>query len=424
MKTTKIVLLGIGSLSFGLRMFQDIFISEELRGSSLCLVDLNDEMLERMYRLALHMNKVSGLDLRIEKTTNRREALPGAQFVTNSIAIDRSRLWQLDFQIPKKFGIRHSLGENGGPGALFFTLRTLPVIFDIVRDMEELCPEACLLNFSNPESRIILALGRYSKLKHVGLCHGLFMSRHDVAKIMEIDENKVDIVAAGLNHFQWFLELTHKETGQDLYPLLRKKEKTYDPSFNPLSRKLLKAFGRYPTCSDDHLGEYLAYGYEGGEHGYDFIHDASERKRMQKEVDEVLAGIRDVKEWLTPSGEKAVETITAILHNKKQLIESGIVYNKGAIPNLPYDLAVEVPFVADHHGITPMHVGSLPDPVAKLLLMQAGVQQMSVDAAVNASKEMALQALLIDPVINSTDAAVKLLDELWKINEPYIRKCI
>ncbi|MFN8254331.1 MAG: hypothetical protein U0W24_01500 [Bacteroidales bacterium] len=423
MRTTKIVLIGVGSLSFGLRMFQDIFISEELRGSTLSLVDLNPEMLDRMYNLAVHMNKVSGLNLKIEKSVNRREVLPGAGFVTNSIAIDRSRLWQLDFQIPKKYGIRHTLGENGGPGGLFFTMRTLPAIYDIVCDMEELCPEAYFLNFSNPESRIILALGRYSKLKHVGLCHGVFMGRHDVAKIMGIDEKRVDVFAAGLNHFQWLLKLTDKENGIDLYPLLLEKEKSFDPAFMPLSRKLLKAFGKYPSCSDDHLGEYIAYGYEGGEHGYDFAWDASERIRMQNEVEEVLSGKRNVKEWFQPSEEKAVDVITAIMNNKKQFIESGVVYNNGAISNLPDDLAVEVPIMADQNGITPLRVGNLPDGIAKLLLQQASVQQMAVDAAVNASKEMALQALLIDPVVNSTDAAWKLLDELWEINKPFIRKC-
>ena len=142
MRTTKIVLIGVGSLSFGLRMFQDIFISKDLEGSTLSLVDLNEESLERMYQLAFHMNKLSGLGLKVEKSTNRLDVLPGAGFVVNSIAIDRSRLWQLDFQIPKKYGIRHTLGENGGPGGLFFTMRTLPAIFDIVHDMEELCPNA------------------------------------------------------------------------------------------------------------------------------------------------------------------------------------------------------------------------------------------------------------------------------------------
>ena len=146
--------------------------------------------------------------------------------------------------------------------------------------------------------------------------------------------------------------------------------------------------------------------------------------RLQTEVEEVFAGKRDAKEWVVPSEEKAVEVMTSILHNHKKLIESGVVYNNGAISNLPDDLAVEVPIVADQHGVTPVRIGNLPEPIARLLHMQASVQQIAVDAAVNASKEMALQALLIDPVVNSTIAAEKLLEELWEINKPFIRRCI
>jgi alpha-galactosidase len=144
---------------------------------------------------------------------------------------------------------------------------------------------------------------------------------------------------------------------------------------------------------------------------------------MYREVNEVLKGSRDVKEWLVPSEEKAVDVITSVLYNKKKWLESGVVYNQGAIENLPHDLAVEVPIVADHNGVTPVRIGKLPDGIAKLLMMQAQVQQLAVDAAVNASRELALQALLIDPVVNSSVAAMKILDELWEINKPFIRKC-
>jgi alpha-galactosidase len=348
--------------------------------------------------------------------------LPGAGFVVNSIAIERNRLWKLDFQVPKKYGVRHTLGENGGPGGLFFTLRTIPLIMDIARDMEEICPQATFINFSNPESRIILALGKYSRIKHIGLCHGIFMGQRDVARIMGLPPERVDVSGAGLNHFQWLLEIRDRETGQDLYPILRELEKDYDPAYLPLTRRLFHAFGRWPTCSDDHLGEYVAYGWEGGEHGYDFEGDEQERAELKTEIENVLGGSSTVPDdWLHPSGERGVAVITGILHNKKTLIESGVVYNAGAIPNLPPDLAVEVPVVVDATGIHKVSLGPLPDPIAKLLMMQASVQQLAAEAAVRGSKEIALQALLIDPIVNSTIAAYKILDELWEINQRYIR---
>jgi len=424
MKTTKIVFIGAGSMSFGVPMFRDLFSSKELAKSTLCLVDIDEDNLNRMYELAIKMNEVSGMGIKIEKTTDRREVLSGAEFVVNSIAIERCDLWKQDFRIPKKFGIRHCLGENGGPGGLFFTMRTIPVIMDIIRDMEELCPKAYFLNFSNPESRIILALGRYTKIKAVGLCHGVFMGRGDVSRIMGLESNDVDVWAAGLNHFQWLLEIKNKKTGEDLLSLLREKEKSYDSTFAPLSRKLFKHFGFYPSCSDDHIGEYLSYGWEGGEHGYDFDGDEKGRHFLRNEISERISGIRPLEEWLSPSGEKAVEVITSILYNKKKIIESGIVYNRGAITNLPYDAAVEVPIMVDAGGIHPLTIGALPRGIARLCNVQVGVQQMSVDAAAQGSKELAMQALLIDPVINSVDAAEKLLDELWEINKQYIRPCV
>jgi alpha-galactosidase len=423
--TTKIVFIGAGSMSFGLSMFRDIFSSQELSGCTLTLLDTNRDSLARMAGLAELMNRKSGAGLRIEQTTDRHAALDGAGFVINSVAIDRNRLWKLDFEVPRKYGIRHTLGENGGPGGLFFTLRTLPLIFDFVRDMEKLCPKALFINFSNPESRIILALGKYAPVRAVGLCHGIFMSWGDVCRILGLDWNDVDVRGAGLNHFQWLLQVRHRKTGEDLYPLLREKERNYDRSFMPLTRRLFRAFGYWPTCSDDHMGEYLAYGWEGGEHGYDFAGDERWRVELKGILDDILSGAKPVPEdWFTPSGERGVALIGGVLHNQSRFIESGIVYNQGTIPNLPAELAVEVPIVADAAGVHPVSLGPLPDPIAKLLSMQANVQQLAVEAAVHASKDLALQALLIDPVVNSSDAAVKLLDELWEANKPHIRKCV
>jgi alpha-galactosidase len=424
MLTTKIVFIGAGSVSFGLSMFRDLFRFKDLAGSTLCLVDTNPANLQRMTALAKRMNQEAGLGLKIEATTDQRAVLPGASFVINSTAIDRNRLWKLDFEVPKKYGIRHTLGENGGPGGVFFTLRTLPLVMDIIHDMEELCPKAYFLNFSNPESRIILAVGKYSSIRCIGLCHGIFMAQHDMAEIMGLPVEQVDVWAAGLNHFQWVLETRHRITGADLYPLFREKEQAYDPAFMPLSRRLFHAFGKYPSCSDDHLGEYVAYGYEAGEEGYNFEGDECWRKEMAAAIDAVNAGGPVPGDWFAPSGEKGANVISGILHNKKEFIESGVVYNQGVIPNLPADLAVEAPVVVDAAGIHPVSLGPLPDGIARLLHMQASVQQLAVEAAMRASKELALQALLIDPVINSTSAAEKILDELWEVNKPYIRACL
>jgi alpha-galactosidase len=422
---TKIVFLGASSASFGLSMFRDLFSTHDLAGSSLILVGRNAERLDRSERIARLINEKTGAGLRIEATLDWRAALDGAEFVVHSTAIDRNRLWRLDFEVPRKFGIRHTLGENGGPGGLFFTLRTLPVVFDFVREMERRCPQALFINFSNPESRIVLALGQYSTIRSIGLCHGIFLARAQVASILGLLEERVEVWGAGLNHFQCLTQIRDRETAADLYPLLREKEKGIAPSVAPLTRKLLRAFGYWLGCGDGHVGEYFAFGWEAGEGGYNFDWDEGERAKLQRLIDDVLSGRAEAPSWwFTPSGERAVTIMTAVLQNSKKLVESAIVHNRNVIPNLSANAAVEVPVVADMAGIHPVSLGPLPDAIAKLMAVQVNVQQLAVEAAVHASKELALQALLIDPVVNSEDAARGLLDELWEVNRPYIRKCL
>jgi len=420
----KVAFFGATSISFGLNMLRDIFCSNELRGSTLVLVGRNPVTLAKMTEVAKLLNSKTGAGVIVEQTTDRRAALDGASFVLNAMAIDRNRLWQLDFAVPRKYGIRHTLGENGGPGALFFTLRTLPLVFDLAREIQELCPQALLINFANPESRIILALGKYTSVRALGLCHGIFMGQSDVARILGMSSEEVDIWGAGINHFQCLLQIRDRKTGESLYSLLREREKHYDPAFAPLTRRLFRAFGYWMTCSDEHLGEYLAYGWEGGERGYDFAGDERWRKEFAEQCERTLAGGPMPAWWLTPSGERGAAAIGGIIHNKKRALESGIVYNRGVIENLPPDCAVEVPVLADAAGIHPISLGPLPDKIVKLLQPAIGAQQLAVDAAVRGSKEIALQALLIDPTVNSAAAAIKLLDELWEVNLPYIRPCV
>jgi alpha-galactosidase len=422
---TKIVFLGASSASFGLSMIRDLVTTPGLSGSTLTLVGRDAVSLGKMAELAKLLNARTGAGLLIEHTTDRRAALDGAGFVVNATAIDRNRLWKLDFEVPKKYGIRHTLGENGGPGALFFTLRTLPLVFDFAREIEQLCPNALFLNFSNPESRIVLALGRYTKVRCLGLCHGILMGRDAVAEIMGLPRDEVEVWGAGLNHFQCLTQIRHRITGEDLYPRFRDAERSFNPDAWRFTRRLYRAFGYWLTCSDDHLGEYLAYGWEAGEKGYDFDQDERWRGEFITQRDGVLGGTMPIPPWWTePSGERGAAVIAGVLHDQKRSIESGIVINRGVIPNLPAELAVEVPIMVDAAGVHPVSLGPLPDPIAKLMLMQANVQQLAVEAAVHASKELALQALLIDPVVNSAVAAEKILDELWEINRPYIRKCV
>jgi alpha-galactosidase len=330
------------------------------------------------------------------------------------------------------------LGENGGPGGLSHALRNIPVILDIAKDVERLAPNALLLNFTNPESRICLALSRYTSLRFVGLCHGIGMGYDSIGTITGIPPEDLVGIAAGLNHFSWFLSIRRRSTGEDVYPLLRAADATYDRSYYPLTRKLFRLHGLYPHPSDDHIGEYLPYAWEFcGLEGYDFERADRWRARAWEHISSVARGEMPVaapqegwasgeerllqERWqLRRSGEFAFPIIAAALANRRDFIEAVNIPNNGLIPNLPSWAVVEVPAVAGPDGVQGVQVGALPAGVAALLNTQAHVQDLVVEAAVHGSRQLALQALLADPVVHSAEAAERTLDELLSVHRPYL----
>ena len=437
MKPTKIVLIGAASASFGPNMIGDAVLSPGLRGSTLVLVDLDTERLDVMTAYARRLNEVSGAGLRIESTTDRTLALPEAEFVISSIAINRNESWKLDFQIPQRYGIKQVLGENGGPGGLSHALRNIPIVLGIARDMERLCPNALLLNFTNPESRICLAISRYCGIRFVGLCHGIGDGYDSVGRITGIPASDVQGIAAGLNHFAWFLSLHRRSTDKDIYPLLRSQDNTFDPGYYPLTRRLFRLYGLYPHPSDNHIGEYLAFAWETcGTKGYDF--DSADRVRSDRwrrvllvsrgempiiMPDDAGAAVRSTFEevvHLRKSGEFALPIITGVLANRNELIEAVNIRNQGAISGLPDWAVVEVPAIVNGDGLRTLAVGALPAGITALLNTQVHIQSLVVDAAVLGRRDLALQALLADPVVPSLNNAEKVLDELLHIHAAYL----
>ncbi len=438
MRPTKVVMIGAASASFGPAMIADAVLTPEMRGSTLVLVDIDGERLEVMAAYARKVNEAVGGGLKIEHTTDRRQALPGAEFVITSVAVKRDELWKLDFQIPHKYGIKQVLGENGGPGGLSHALRNIPIILAIARDMEQLCPDALLMNFSNPESRIGLALSRYTSLKFVGLCHGIGMAYDAIGKITGIPATDLKAIGAGLNHFVWLLDIRRRSTQEDVYPILREADKTYDPTFYPLTRKMMRLYGLYPHCSDDHIGEYLSFAWEEtGLEGYDFERADYWREKNWQRILRVARGeepaplpegmaesaearLNEERPRLHRSGEFAFPIIVSHVLNRHDLIEAVNIRNDGLIANLPEWAVVEVPAVVGCDGVKGIKVGALPRGVAALLSTQAHVQDLVVEAAVHGSRELALQALLADPVVQSFDAAEKCLDELLSVHAAYL----
>ena len=427
MSETKVVLIGAGSSNFGLYSIIDAVNTPALQGSTLVLVDIDAKKLRVMRKLTDLMNKKTGARLKIEHTVDRKKALPGAEFIVMSIAVDRTNRWKLDWEIPVKHGIRQVIGENGGPGGLSHTLRNVPMIMDVCHDIEDLCPDALLINYTNPLSRVCLAINRYSRVKAVGLCHELKNQLPKLSEILEVDPDELDAISAGLNHFAWILDLRFKSTGKDAYPLLKEKLRSYDPSFQPLCRELFNKFGLYPSTDDNHAGEYLPYGWDKCPEqvrGLNWINEGEPYvKWTVTYINEIISGKVPLEETFGAFArveERAFYIIEAIIENRNQVELAVNIPNEGLISNLSRGAIVEVPAVLNRSGVHGIHVGALPKGIASLCNTQIAVQELAVEAAITGDRNKALQALLIDPVVQDLDAAERSLDELLKVHAQYL----
>ncbi len=424
----KIVIIGAGSRSFGWGQLVDILGCDDLkgRGVTLTLVDQSPEALDRMTRFAELIRRTNGADATIESTTDRTEALPGADYVICAVARKRYELWEQDYRIPLSYGFRHCLGENGGPGALFHALRSLELVMPICRDVERLCPQAVFLNFTNPEMRVLNTILHLTPVKAYGLCHGVGGAMHQVARYAGRPVDQLKFTSAGLNHIFTLLKVEDQATGEDILPAMKARGAA-DPDAPPLWRKFIDLFDVFSYPSDDHIGEYVSFGWE--DHPLTWHYGQECRKvslqtspPKRPSIEDYLEGRAQPDRWLTrPSGELAVPIICACQSGRPRWCEAVNVLNTdGWIENLPRDTTVELPAVADADGIHPQHVGALPEPFAALLRRQCEIVALTTEAWRTRSRRTLLQALLLDPCVNSLDNARRMLDEMLALQSEFL----
>jgi len=446
---TKIVCIGAGSYSFGVTTLVSLLRSPHLKGSELVLVDRNAEHLEIMRQLVEWLNEVWDGRMKISAHTSHRPALPGASYVINATEVGpREGLWEMDWQIPLKYGVRQPYAENGGPGGFAHAARNIMPILQIVWDMEELCPDAWFINFTNPMQRICAAVHRHSKIKVVGLCHQLgvgyamvgkalkddlditvlpeFISTHASPKYNEARavtameaQQKVKIKAAGVNHFTWMLEVRDRTTGQDLYPLFRKRWAELPETFEPLTQRVFDAFGLFPIPGDEHLCEYLPWvsdpttqPWEKYELDlYEWTTHSQERDDRWVDLQKAIHDQRNPESFIPRHSEGALEVIENIQMNSDLVWEAVNVPNQGQITNLPLGAIIELPGVLNADGVTGVHIGAMPEGIAELLRREITISHLTADSVVSGDRQQALQALLLDPVIRDMDVAKQILDE-------------
>ncbi len=425
MNDTKIVMIGVGSHAFGLMTLRDLMQEPGLEGVELALVDINAETLERMVRLADRLNLTYEADFKITASTDRAEVLPGADVVITAVEKKHYEMWTHDILVPLKHGTQRLYGENGGPGGAFHTFRQVPMLLDIARDMERLCPDAWIVNYSNPESRLCLALSRYTSIKNVGVCLGAYITQNNLAtKVLGRKQHDVDIKVAGINHCHWVLDVRDAHTGEDLYPLVRERIKDVDPSWQPLSRECLDRFGYFPGPADSHVGEYISWAWEFFEEGYnDWVMKADEAAAERTAEMERLSrgegplGDAELKELMIEGGLRwqTVDIVAGLLNGGNRYVLSLNVPNEGHVANMKDGGIVEIPAVIGSDKIYGLHMGELPPAIAALMEQQVRVMDLVIDAAVTGDRQTALEALSIDPLVPSPAVAEKIFDEMIKV---------
>ncbi len=424
-----ITIIGAASTTFGPKVLCDLVNHPQLAGSTVRLVDTNEQRLAIYHRLARRVLEHVGHDYTLEATTDRCAALPGSDHVLIAVDVRHYDLWQQDFAIPVKHGIRQVTGELGGPGGLFHSLRQIPLHLDIARDVARLAPQAMVMVMSNPLNRICLAMHRHvpGLGQVVGLCHGVEITHQFVfSKVLGVDAEDIESTAAGTNHFTWVLDLRRKSTGEDLYPAVREKINQLDANRECLARKLFETYGHYPACGDGHTGEYLPYAHEFvGLEGppFDRAHQA-EHDRWRRLDELSRTGDRDaLAEFLRPRSwvdTLAFPIMAAIASHQLHRMPAVNVVNRGAIDNLPADVFIEAPGVVDASGLRAIHIGPLPRQLAPFNRRDIDQTELIVDAAITGERRRVLQAMLLDPVVDSIAAAERIVDEMLTTQAPYL----
>jgi alpha-galactosidase len=427
------VLIGAGSAIFGPPTLLDLFLNVFQGQGILSLVDINSQSLSLMEGAAEKLNQLFKGEVEVRCSTNRNEMLANADFVVISAEEDRINRWKLDWDIPIRFGIHHTLGENRGPAGLSHTLRTAPLVMEICRDIESLSPDATVIIMTNPEDRLAYAVSKYTRLRVIGYCDGLwdFKDRY-VGKLLETPGEDIHIHAAGINHAVWIKDIRHRKTGEDLYPQMVKKAE--ETGWEPFGYHLYKTYGLWPHENDEHYGEYFHYANEFIDiKGYDFDWhmglDREWKNRIKRFIDGSYDADKFMEEtrefmWLVFGDAPPSNIIRGVHLGIPTYLPNANIPNMGKLPGLPEDMVVEVPAVATPSGVFGIRFEKLPDPINVFLYREGVIQKLSAEAAIEGSRDKALRALLMDPQIRSAEIAESLLDSFLEAHKDFIPEAI
>jgi len=426
----RIVFIGAGSFGFTRALVNDILTFPALKDSTLVLMDINRERLGYIKQAVELIVTRGKYPAKIETTTDRRQALKGADAVICTILAAPISVWRHDIEIPQKYGVDINVGDTRGISGIFRAMRTIPVMVSICRDIENLCPDAIFLNYTNPMAMLCRAMQKTSGVRVTGLCHSVQGTAEMLARWIGTTMDHVTYVCGGINHQSWYIE--YRKDGKDAIPLIRKaileNRKIYNEEH--VRNEMFLALGHYVTESSGHNSEYSWWfrkrkdlikkycttgtGWNPGIHAY-ILDEYLKREHTWR---------KDIKAWLAQKEmnlSRGLEYAAPIINaheGGESYLFNGNVPNTGIISNLPQDCCVEVPVLADRRGFNAIHVGPLPPQCAALNNISVAVEEMAVEGTLTGNAEMIYHAVCYDPLT----AAVLSLAEIRKMVKEMLEK--
>jgi len=431
---SKITFLGAGSTVFAKNVLGDCMLTPSLQGFELALFDIDHERLRDSESMLTNMLGTTGSTCRVVAYTDRKEALRGAKYVVNAIQVGGYDPCTItDFEIPKKYGLRQTIADTLGIGGIFRNLRTIPVMLDFAKDMQEVCPDAWFLNYTNPMAVLTNVMNTYGGIKTVGLCHSVQVCVPWLFHDLGIDNEGVSAKIAGINHMAWLLEVTRN--GEDLYPEIKRLalEKQKTKHTDMVRYELMFKFGYYVTESSEHNAEYHPYfikkQYPELIEKYNIPLDEYPRRCINQ-----IEGWKNMREQLVNNQHiehhrthEYASYIFDAMETGTPFKLGGNVMNTGLITNLPRNACVEVPCFVDRNGVTPTYVGDLPPQLAALNLTNINTQLLTIEAAITGKKEHIYHAAMLDPHTAaelSLDDIVSLCDDLIEAHGDWLPKFV
>jgi alpha-galactosidase len=419
---TKIAFIGAGSLGFTVELVRDILTFPLLQDATLSLMDIDTERLEWAKKGVEKLVEAGNHPAKVEATLDRVEALRGADVVLTTILSGSTEIWRHDIEIPKKYGVDINVGDTRGPSGIFRFLRTLPDMMEIVSDMEKVCPDAVLLNYTNPMAMLVSAIQKQTFIEVTGLCHSVQGTAMMLADWIGAPYEETTYLCAGINHQAWYLDF--KWNGKDAYPLILKAITERPEIYNAdqVRNEMYLALGYYVTESSGHNSEYSWWfrkrpdliekycthstNWNPGEYAYILKEYQHNEATWKDQVKEQLA------ETLTPEdlerGHEYAAYIINALQGGEMFKFNGNVPNTGIITNLPEDACVEVPVLVNKAGFHPIHVGALPPETALITQLSSGIEELAIQASLAGDPTLVYRAICHDPLT----AAVLSLREI------------